>query len=184
MNISRGRRKRIHLAIFVLALLAPLSQGWSYPWNKDMVDQPAEKPQKSAAPPPPKAVPITGSETLPAPTTESELFKAKDAAATIRNPVPATAESVARGEDLYRTNCAVCHGEGGHGDGPVGRKFDPVPVDLNKDYTQSQADGQLFFTLTRGRVAMPFYRDALSQQERWDVVNYVKSEFGKQSRPQ
>ena len=37
---------------------------------------------------------------------------------------------------------------------------------------------------TRGRVAMPFYRDALSQQERWDVINYVKSEFGKQSRPQ
>ena len=50
----------------------------------------------------------------------------------------------------------------------------PSPVDLNKDYTQSQADGQLFFTLTRGRVAMPFYRDALSQQERWDVINYVQ----------
>jgi len=33
-------------------------------------------------------------------------------------------------------------------------------------------------------VAMPSYRDALSQQERWDVVNYVKSAFGKQSQPQ
>ena len=82
-------------------------------------------------------------------------------AAVLRNPVPATAESVARGAYLYQINCVVCHGEQGHGDGPVGRKFDPSPVDLNKDYTQSQADGQLFFTLTRGRVAMPFYRDAL-----------------------
>jgi mono/diheme cytochrome c family protein len=52
---------------------------------------------------------------------------------------------------------------------------------LNKPYTQDQADGQLFFTLTRGRVAMPFYRDALSQRERWDVINYLRSEFGKKN---
>ncbi len=54
-----------------------------------------------------------------------------------------------------------------------------TPADLNEDYTQDQADGQIFFTLTRGKDAMPFYRDALSQEERWDVVNYVKKEFGK-----
>ena len=89
--------KRIHAAIFALALLVPAPQGWGFPWDKDMVDQPAEKPQKSVAPPPPNSVPTTGRETLPAPTTENELFKAKDAAATLRNPVPATAESVARG---------------------------------------------------------------------------------------
>ena len=51
-------------------------------------------------------------------------------------------------------------------------------MDLTEDYTQDQADGQLFFTLTRGREIMPFYRDALSPMERWDVVNYVKQEFG------
>jgi mono/diheme cytochrome c family protein len=173
--------KQVHVAVFAMALLVPTA-GSSYPWNKDMVDQPAEKPQKSIAPPPPDSMPVTGREFLPAPTTENELFKAKDAAATVRNPVAATPDSVARGASLYKTNCAVCHGEQGHGDGPVGKKFDPVPVDLHKDYTQSQADGQLFFTLTRGRVAMPSYRDALSQQERWDVINYVKSEFGKQGR--
>ena len=176
--------KHIRLCLLAIAMLATATSGWGYPWNKDMVDQPAEKPQKSAVPPPPGSIPVTGRENLPAPTTENEIFKAKDAAATLKNPVPATADSVARGATLYRANCVVCHGERGHGDGPVGKKFDPVPVDLNKDYTQSQADGQLFFTLTRGRVAMPFYRDALSQQERWDVINYVKSEFGKQSRPQ
>ena len=80
-----------------------------------MVDQLAEKAQKSLAPPSPRSVPTTGGETLPSPTTESEIFKAKDAAATLRNPVPASADSVARGEALYRTNCVVCHGERGHG---------------------------------------------------------------------
>jgi mono/diheme cytochrome c family protein len=174
--------KSLRSAVLVVALLVAAT-AWGFPWNKDMVDQPSVKPQESAAPPPPDSVPIVGRETLPRPTTQDELFKAKDAAATLRNPVPASAESVARGADLYRTNCVVCHGEQGHGDGPVGRKFDPSPVDLNKDYTQSQADGQLFFTLTRGRVAMPFYRDALSQQERWDVINYLRSEFGAKRAP-
>jgi hypothetical protein len=61
----------------------------------------------------------------------------------------------------------------------VGEKFvEKAPVDLNDPYTQDQADGSLFFTLTRGRAKMPFYRDALSPLERWDVINYVKSEFG------
>lgn len=171
--------KRIELTIVSGLLLASSTLAWSFPWDQDMVDQPSKKPQESAAPAPPNSVPTTGRENLPTPTTEKELFKAKDEAAALRNPVPASAESVARGAYLYRINCVVCHGEKGHGDGPVGRKFDPPPVDLNKEHTQGQADGQLFFTLTRGRVAMPFYRDALSQQERWHVINYLRSEFGK-----
>ena len=66
-------------------------------------------------------------------------------------------------------------------DGPVGQKFvTKSPVDLHEDYTQDQADGQLFFTLTRGRALMPYYRDALSVEERWHVINYVKNEFGNQ----
>ena len=60
----------------------------------------------------------------------------------------------------------------------MGQKFATSPVDLNDAYTQDQAPGQIFFTLTRGRGAMPFYRDALSPEERWDVVNYLKNEFG------
>ena len=105
----------------------------------------------------------------------------KDAMAGLENPVTATAESVARGKYFYEINCYVCHGTTGIGDGPVGLKFvEKAPVDLNDAYTQDQTDGQLFFTLTRGRVLMPFYRDALSPSERWDVINYVRSEFGAQ----
>jgi mono/diheme cytochrome c family protein len=174
--------RHVYCLSVAVALLVPSSIGWSLPWNKDMADQPSAKPQESGAPPPPDSVPIGGRETLPTAETEREQIKAKDEAASLGNPVPATAESVARGADLYRMNCVVCHGEHGRGDGPVGKKFDPAPVDLNKDYTQNQTDGQLFFTLTRGRVAMPFYRDALSREERWDVINYLRSEFGKNKK--
>ena len=165
--------------IAALLLLGQASLGWGYPWDQDMVDQPSAKPQKSPAPMAPDSIPIVGGETLPAPTTEQGMDEAKDAAAAIPNPVPASTESLARGEYLYEMNCLVCHGKQGHGDGPVGQKFDTKsPVDLHKAYTQDQADGQLFFTLTRGRGLMPFYRDALSTEERWHIINYVKHEFG------
>lgn len=166
------------LAVLLLSL-TPASFGWAYPWDKDMVDQPSEKAQESIAPPGPGSVPIDGGETVPLPLNDEESADMKEAAAAIENPVPATAESLARGKYFYEINCLVCHGAEGLGDGPVGEKFvDKAPVDLNDAYTQDQADGQLFFTLTRGRATMPFYRDALSPSERWDVVNYVKSEFG------
>ena len=84
-----------------------------------------------------------------------------------------------RGKEFYDINCYVCHGSDGRGQGPVGLLFaEKAPVDLNDAYTQDQTDGQLYFTLTRGRALMPFYRDALIPSERWDVINYVRSDFG------
>ena len=106
------------------------------------------------------------------------MFDAKDDAVTLQNPVPATPESVATGQYLFELNCLVCHGVEGRGDGPVGLQLETSPVDMHEPYTQDQADGQLFFTITRGRVTMPFYRDALSQEERWHVINYIRAEFG------
>ena len=171
--------RTLNQAILILLLYGQTAAVWANAWDKDMVDQPSEKPQESVAPDGPNSVPIEGGEFLPTPTTEEEIFAAKDAAAVIHNPIPVTSESLSRGAYFYEINCLVCHGAEGRGDGPVGKQFtDPTPVDLNEDYTQDQADGQIFFTLTRGRVAMPFYRDALSQQERWDIVNYIKNEFG------
>lgn len=75
--------KHIELAIVGVFLLALAPFAWGFPWDQDMVDQPSAKPQKSPAPPPPNSVPVTGRETLPAPTTEKEIFKAKDAAAVL-----------------------------------------------------------------------------------------------------
>mgnify|MGYP000185648217 FL=1 len=173
-----------HIAslVVILLLLAYTSIAWSFPWNKDFVDQLAIKAQESLAPAEPGSTPVAGGETLPAlpaDISEEEMDALKDEAAAVLNPIPASAESVARGAELYAMTCVVCHGTEGLGDGPVGLHFDTKsPVDLNEDYTQDQADGSLFFTLTRGRALMPFYRDALNVEERWHVINYVKTEFG------
>lgn len=166
--------------ILALLLASWASSGWSLPWNKDMADQPAAKPQASVAPPQPSGIPIDGGETVPAPATIDDMFEAKDAAASIVNPVPATVASVARGRELYMINCFVCHGAEGQGDGPVIEHFGFTPVALNDAYVQDLADGQIFFTLTRGGIIMPFYRDALSPLERWHVINFLRQVIARQ----
>ena len=173
--------RRCEFLTIPILLMMPVAGG-AYPWDQDMVDQPSEKAQESTAPPGPGSIPTDGGEIVPQPHTEQEFDDMKVAAAAIVNPVPADEESIARGKVFYDINCFVCHGTGGQGDGPVGLKFlEKAPVDLNDAYTQDQADGQLFFTLTRGRAKMPFYRDALSQPERWDVINYLRYAFGASS---
>ena len=170
--------KRFSCAVVGSILLSQAAVSWSFPWDKDMVDQPSPKAQESVAPAESDGLPVKGGETLPAPTTEAGMFEAKDAAVVVQNPVPATPESLARGEYLYQINCLVCHGVEGRGDGPVGLLLETSPVDMHDAYTQDQADGQLFFTITRGRVTMPYYRDALSAEERWHVFNYIRATFG------
>lgn len=144
------------------------------PWNQDMVDQPSVKAQERRVDEPRDSVPATGGEEMPAPATLAELVTARVAAASVPNPQQPTPESVARGKALYETNCLPCHGAGGLGDGPVGQKFVPPPMNLTVDYVQQQADGTLYYTITHGGVVMPFYRDAIPPSDRWHIVNYIK----------
>ena len=145
------------------------------PWDKDMVDQPAEKATEDKVNSADTSVPTEGGEYLTAPIGVLGLIQARTAAgASLENPVPPTAESLLAGQELYEIHCAPCHGRTGLGDGLVGQKFLPPPVDLTVAYVQSQPDGQIFYTLTYGSVAMPYYRDSLTIEQRWQVVNFLK----------
>jgi mono/diheme cytochrome c family protein len=164
------RARACWIALF--ALLPPASG--ALPWNKDMVDQPSIKAQEKRVNEPKDAVPTTGGESTPAPQSLADLVMARVQAASIPNPQPATPESIARGKALYETHCLPCHGAEGHGDGPVGQKYTPQPMNLTLDYVQQQPDGQIYYTITHGSVVMPFYHDAIVPADRWHVVNYVK----------
>jgi hypothetical protein len=56
----------------------------------------------------------------------------------------------------------------------------PQPMELNFDYVQLQPDGQLFYTISHGSLAMPFYRQAVAVEDRWHLVNFIKEVFGEQ----
>jgi mono/diheme cytochrome c family protein len=94
------------------------------------------------------------------------------------NPVPADPVSLARGEQLFNRNCAVCHGPQGQGDGPVTQfwKADAKrPANLTEQRIGQQTDGALYVTMSQGFGTMPPLRENMAVRERWDVVNYVRS---------
>ena len=154
---------------------------WSLPWDKDMVDQPTIKAQESEVVTNTSSVPTQGNEDYPSPQSTIELVLARlDAGKFLQNPNAPSTESVEKGRNIYEIHCSVCHGEQGEGNGPVGAKFIPQPMNLTLDYVQLQPDGQLFYTISHGGIAMPFYRQAIPLQDRWDLVNYVKTVFAPQ----
>ena len=96
------------------------------------------------------------------------------------SPIPASAESIARGEPLFAQNCASCHGETGLGDGPAGAALDPAPPMIAMT-SQMLGDDYMFWRISEGGgfepflSAMPAWKAVLSEEERWDVINYVRS---------
>jgi S-disulfanyl-L-cysteine oxidoreductase SoxD len=144
------------------------------PWDKDMRDQPSVKPQEAQVKTNRTSVPSDGGDRYGPPADTSELVRMRLEAGKLRNPQPKSTKSLNRGKALYDVHCAVCHGVAGRGDGPVGKKYTPDPMDLTLEYVQLQPDGQLYYTISHGSIAMPFYRDSIAQHERWHVINYIK----------
>jgi mono/diheme cytochrome c family protein len=40
---------------------------------------------------------------------------------------------------------------------------------------QQQSDGALFYKITEGRGPMPSFKTTLTEQQRWDVVNHIRT---------
>jgi mono/diheme cytochrome c family protein len=153
--------------------------GLTLPWDKDMQDQPSMKPQDSQVIEIGSSVPVRGKVGYPPPKDVIELVRARlEAGRTLVNPIAISPESLARGREMYELHCIVCHGAEGRGNGLVGQKFVPQPMELNLDYVQLQPDGQIYYTISHGSLAMPFYRQAIADEDRWHLVNFIKEVFG------
>ena len=97
-------------------------------------------------------------------------------APALTNPVEADGESLARGEELYVGKCARCHGADGNGTGPSTHGINADPRKLWVwGSAGDAADGYLFSIISNGRTDMPPWGLVLSETERWDLVNYVKT---------
>lgn len=103
-----------------------------------------------------------------------------EAYAGLANPVAADAASLERGGDIFVSSCAVCHGDGGMGDGPAAASLDPAPAPIAHT-SQMMGDAYLFWRISEGgqgdplTSAMPSWKATLDEQARWDVINYVQA---------
>lgn len=98
------------------------------------------------------------------------------------NPIPATAESITQGKELYfdrmKGNCVFCHGETGSGNEANLPNLRRRPADLtNKDRMKSMTDGVLFWKISKGiNGIMPAgERRMQEEEERWHLVNYIRT---------
>lgn len=92
--------------------------------------------------------------------------------------IPARAPVLARGEEVYRTTCASCHGVGGKADGPAAAGLNPAPAnlaDLAALKEQSPLDFYRRITIGVVGTAMPAYETALSTEDRWAVAVYAST---------
>lgn len=101
-------------------------------------------------------------------------WKAPKEASERQNPAPKNQESIERGKALYRQYCASCHGINGQGDGPLAKNLTPKPADL-VERAAHHSDGDFAWKITNGRGAMPGFKDQLSENQIWDVTNFIKS---------
>ena len=102
-------------------------------------------------------------------------WEAPPRAARKKNSVVSDAASIAAGKEVYAKQCLSCHGDEGKGDGPASKELNPKPHNLSDDAVVKQSDGALFWKITEGRKPMPTFDKTISETERWQVINFVRS---------
>jgi mono/diheme cytochrome c family protein len=94
------------------------------------------------------------------------------------NPIAVSTETIQAGEQIFRVNCASCHGEAGKGDGAAARALNPKPADLSVVATNVD-DGYLFWRISEGgadlKTAMPAWNKILTDEQIWQGVAYIRS---------
>ena len=94
--------------------------------------------------------------------------------AGLTNPLGEAAAT--EGAEIFRTNCEMCHGARGHGDGPAGQALDPKPRNLAN--LQAQAgDDFLFWRISEGKpgTSMVAFKGILSEEQIWQLVSFIRT---------
>ena len=84
----------------------------------------------------------------------------------------------ARGEQVYREKCALCHGENGDGRGARSMGLDRKPASFT-DPIWSRPDGaaRAYHAITHGvpGTAMPAWGAVVTPDDRWALVAFITS---------
>lgn len=100
----------------------------------------------------------------------------------LKNPVPATAGALAAGSQIYQQHCQSCHGAKGDGKGEKAPELSTAPGDFTDAKKMSGlTDGEMFWEVTEGHHPMPAFADKLTEQQRWQVVDYIRTFAAKPS---
>ena len=97
--------------------------------------------------------------------------------ASVKDPWVSSPDMIGRGHELFGTNCAMCHGANGAGDGPAGAGLKPPPRNfLEGKWKKGGTRLGLMGVLENGLPpsAMQSYKH-LPINDRWALVHYIRS---------
>lgn len=116
------------------------------------------------------------------------LANEKGTAPKIPRQIKTTGERLLRGKAVYNYYCSPCHGLQGNGRGPNAGNLSRRPRNFtDKPYMDTKSDRDLYQVLKGGgsvvglSYLMPPWGDTLSEQERFDVIVYIRT-FEKSER--
>ena len=90
--------------------------------------------------------------------------------AKVKNPIPMSEQSIAKGSKIFEKYCIECHGESSKGN---------EKIDLTDGlWIHGDSDGEIFHVITdgtKGPMPMKGFKKELTKEMRWHLVNYIKS---------
>jgi mono/diheme cytochrome c family protein len=104
-------------------------------------------------------------------------WPAPEASAKMKSPLKSA--DMDAGKEIYNQQCKSCHGAKGKGDGTKAEKLDITCGDFTTADFAKEPEGTLYWKTTEGRKPMPSFKEKLSDQERWQVVAFIRSLGGK-----
>ena len=87
---------------------------------------------------------------------------------------------LANGRKIFKTNCALCHGLNGNGNGPLATHLDPAPAVLSdpeitgNDHSTAYDNFQVI-SVGIANTAMVAWSEFLPEEELWDVTYFVRT---------
>ncbi len=97
--------------------------------------------------------------------------------AQVKNPLPPlSGKDSLETARLFNINCAICHGAGAQGNGPLSTsgKIGAI-ANLTLPLYVAMADGTMFHSINYGKNNMGSYAPQLSRKQRWQIIQYIRT---------
>ena len=107
---------------------------------------------------------------------QNRQWKIPEEAKLRKNPIQSSPAALDAARAIYLDKCVQCHGETGKGDGPDAAMYYPSPASLiDAKRMSGVTDGELFYEISQGRKPMPSFKKRLTEEQRWQLVLFVRS---------
>lgn len=100
----------------------------------------------------------------------------------LKSPIAYSRKSIAQGRSVFARNCVGCHGADGKA--TVDVVADASDLTAPETWKNGHTEGEIYRSIYDGQGAsMPAFKTQLSQDDMWNLVNFIRSLWPESRRP-